>query len=207
MRQIPSALWAEWAEPTPSTPFPMTADEVMRLPDDDWRYELFEGNLIRMPMSGGEAASIAVNLIIALGTFVRAHALGRVTAGSAGYILSRPGQPDTMLAPNAAFVRATKVPPRNSADFKRAWRVAPDIVAEIVSPNQFKPGMAKKAQTYLEAGATIVWVIWPERQEVDIWLPASLTTQAPVTILTTADALDGLTVLPGFTYPLADLFD
>jgi len=185
----------------------MTADEVMRLPDDDWRYELFEGNLIRMPMSGGEAASIAVNLIIALGTFVRARGLGRVTAGSAGYILSRQGQPDTLLAPDAAFVRAANVPSRNSADFKRAWRVAPDIVAEIVSPNQFKPGMAKKAQTYLEAGTQIVWVIWPERQGVDVWLPVSLATQAPVAILGATDALDGLTALPGFTYPLADLFD
>ena len=203
MRQTASALWAE---PVPEAPFPMTTDEVMRLPDDDWQYELFEGSLIRMPLSGGEAAGIAVNLIIALGTFVKAHGLGRVTDGSGAYMLSRPGQPDTTLAPDAAFVRAANIPPKNSADFKRAWRVAPDIVAEVASPNQFKPGMAKKARTYLEAGTALVWVIWPEREEVAVWLPASLTTKAPVTTLGATDALDGLTVLPGFTYPLADLF-
>ncbi len=206
MRQTPSALWADWAEPVPDAPFPMTTDEVMRLPDDDWQYELFEGNLIRMPLSGGEAAGIAVNLIIALGAFVKGRGLGWVTDGSGAYILSRSGQPDTTLAPDVAFVRAANVPPRNSADFKRAWRVAPDIVAEVASPHQFKPAMAKKAQTYLEAGTALVWVIWPERQEVDVWTPASLPRQAPITVLRAADALDGLMVLPGFAYPLADLF-
>lgn len=174
--------------------------------DDGWQYELFEGRLIRMPLSGGEAAGIAVNLIIALGTFVKSRGLGRVTDGSGAYILSRPGQPDTTLAPDVAYVRTANVPPKQSADFKRAWRVAPDIVAEVTSPNQFRPGMAKKAQVYLEAGVLLVWVIWPEHQTVDVWLPASRATQAPAGTLHSAEALDGLTVLPGFTYPLADLF-
>ena len=88
MRQSASALWADGAEPVPDAPFPMTTDDVMRLPDDDWQYELFEGSLIRMPLSGGEAAGIAVNLIIALGTFVKARGLGRVPDGSGAYVLS-----------------------------------------------------------------------------------------------------------------------
>ena len=66
--------------------------------------------------------------------------------------------------------------------------------------------MGKKARIYLEAETLLVWVIWPERQEVDVWLPASLTTKAPATVLTVTDTLDGLTVLSGFTYPLTDLF-
>ena len=78
-------------------------------------------------------------------------------------------------------------------------------VAEVVSPSQYRPEMDAKAQLYLDRGVRLVWIIWPNRQEVDVWRPIS--PQAPIAILSLGDILDGLDVLPGFTCPLADLFN
>jgi Uma2 family endonuclease len=156
-----------------------------------------------MPQSGGEASTIAARLLVALGGFVYTHKLGRVTGADGGYDFSTLGQPDTELGPDVAFVRADQVPPRTSPDYARAWPVAPDIVAEVASPSQYRPEMAAKVQRYLAAGVRLVWVLWPRYQQVDIWRPGDT---RPSAVLTEADALDGLDVLPGFSFPVADLF-
>ncbi|HEU5440877.1 MAG TPA: Uma2 family endonuclease [Ktedonobacterales bacterium] len=80
---------------------------------------------------------------------------------------------------------------------------APDLVAEVASPDQYKPEMAAKAGISLEAGVRLVWIVWPSTQTVEVWRPGS---GAPIAALTVNDALDGLDVLLGFTYPLAALF-
>jgi Uma2 family endonuclease len=194
---------APWAEVVPNTG-PMTMDDLLALPQDEWMYELVEGRLVRMPASGGEASNIAVLLSAALVNFVLPRQLGRVTGADGEYDLTQPGDPgETGLAPDVAFVRAGRFPPRESPEYRRAWRVAPDLVCEIASPNQFRPAMAAKAQRYLAAGVRLVWVVWPARREVDAWQSG---TDHPVRTLRVGEALDGLDVLPGFTYALADLF-
>jgi Uma2 family endonuclease len=198
---------APWAELVPDVG-PMTVDELLALPDDSrWQYEVVEGRLVRMPGSGGEASRIAVRLVIALGIFVDAHQLGAITGADGTYDLTRPGDPgDTGLVPDAAFVAAARVPPRTSPEYARAWPLAPDLVVEVASPSQFRPEMKDKAERYVKAGVRLVWVIWPRRRQVDIWRPDAAGEPRLVASLKAGDALDGLDVLPGFTYPLADLF-
>jgi Uma2 family endonuclease len=181
----------------------MTVNDLDHLPDDGWQYELVDGRLVRMPLGGGEASGIAAILLGALITFVRAHKLGWVTGADGGYDFSALGQPDTELGPDVAFVRADQVPTRTSPEYARAWPVAPDLAVEVASPNQYRPEMAAKAQRYLAAGVRLVWVIWPRYQQVDVWRPDD--TEAR-TVLTSADTLDGLDVVPGFTFPVAELF-
>ena len=86
---------------------------------------------------------------------------------------------------------------------EEAWPLAPDLTVEIASPNHYRPALARKAQRYLNAGTRLVWVVWPKRKEVDVWRPGD--TQ-PSTTLGVDDALDGLDILPGFTYPVRRLF-
>jgi len=70
--------------------------------------------------------------------------------------------------------------------------------------------MAAKAQRYLRGGTRLVWVLWPERQETDVWRPDDLRSRyqdmRPSTTLGVGDALDGEDVVPGFSLPLADAF-
>ncbi len=49
----------------------------------------------------------------------------------------------------------------------------------------------------------LVWVVWPNERQVDLWLPGN---ENPVQTLNLGDALDGREVVPGFAYPLAELF-
>ena len=48
----------------------------------------------------------------------------------------------------------------------------------------------------------IVWLVWPEDQQVEIWRPSAQTAQA----LSKTDTLAGEGALTGFSYPLARLF-
>ena len=64
--------------------------------------------------------------------------------------------------------------------------------------------MAAKARCYLRAGTQLVWVIWLQSRHIDVWTPDVLT--GPVEVLGIHDALDGKDVVPGFLYPVADLF-
>jgi Uma2 family endonuclease len=192
---------APWAERVPNRG-PLAADELLRLPADGWRYELVDGVLVRMPPPGFDHGELVMNLGGELRDFVRPRNLGTVTGAETGFLLSRPDLPDTVLAPDVAFVRANRVPPRGAPERRGYLRLAPDLVAEVASPDQYKPEMAAKARVYIEAGVRLVWIVWPSTQTVDVWRPGS---DAPTATLTLADALDGFDVLPGFTYPLAAL--
>src|SRR5688572_12113848 len=56
----------------------MTADELLRLPDDGCRHELVEGELRTMAPAGFEHGAIAVRVLASLYAHVRAARLGRV---------------------------------------------------------------------------------------------------------------------------------
>jgi Uma2 family endonuclease len=80
--------------------------------------------------------------------------------------------------------------------------LAPDLAVEVASENQSRAVMSTKAARYLTFGTRLVWVIFPRWQQVDVWHPGD----AAPTTLTVGDLLDGESVVPGFTYPVADPF-
>jgi Uma2 family endonuclease len=79
-------------------------------------------------------------------------------------------------------------------------RLAPDLVAEVVSPGQARSRMDVKARLYIASGVRLVWVVWPEARTVDVWREAGTTS------LSEGDTLDGGDVLPGLAIPVRDLF-
>lgn len=193
---------APWAEKVEGVG-PMTADELLMLAEDaEWQYELVDGVLVRMPSPGYQHGRLVNKLANRLTNYVEAHNLGEVVIADTGFLLSQIGQPDTVLGPDISFVRAEQVPPPNAPDIEKYLRLAPDLAIEVVSPSQFRPEMAAKAKIYLNAGVRLVWIVWPESGTVDVWRPGG---DAPMVPLTSADALDGMEVVPGFTCPLANL--
>ncbi|HVA90869.1 MAG TPA: Uma2 family endonuclease [Chloroflexota bacterium] len=192
---------APWAEIVPGVP-PMTVEELHDLPEDGWQYELVDGMLVRMPMSGFEASNIAYRLGGRLSVYVEDHGLGAVTGEQGGYRLDPAHPHSTELAPDVAFVRADRLPARCSPEYGKALQLAPDLAVEVASENQFMPGMSAKARDYLSFGTCLVWVIWPRYERVDVWRPGD---EAP-TPLHMGDMLHGEDVVPGFTYPVARLF-
>ncbi len=200
-RAVPPNPIAPWAEIVPNMP-PMTVDDLHAMPDDGWAYELVQGVLVRMPLSSGGASTIGYRLGIRLGVYVEDNGLGVITGEQGGYRLDPAHPQDTEVAPDVGFVRTERAPAPTSPEYFKAWRLAPDLAVEVASENQYGPGMAKKAQTYLSFGTRLVWVIWPRYKRVDVWRPGDETP----TPLGVGDELSGEDVVPGFMYPVARLF-
>jgi Uma2 family endonuclease len=184
---------APWAEPVL-----MTADELLRLPEDVWRYELVEGRLVRMSPTGGEHGLIVMALLMAVGRFVGENNLGEVLPPETGFLISPPGSPDTVLAPDLAFVRRDRGTMTRVEGFPR---LAPDLVAEVVSPSQGRVEMGAKAQQWLRAGVLMVWLLFPAMRTVEVWRGDRL-----VQTLPSDGELSGEEILPGLVLPLADVF-
>ena len=201
-RILPSDSLAPWAEIVSGVP-PMRVEDLHALSDDGWQYELVNGVLLRMPMSGFEASNIGYRLGGRLSVYVEDTGFGAVTGEQGGYRLDPAHPDDTELAPDVAFVRAERLPPRRSPEYSKALRLAPDLAVEVASEHQFAPGMEAKARAYLQFGTRLVWVIWPRHRRVDVWHPADAVPAASGE----ADYLDGEDVVPGFRYPVARLFD
>lgn len=185
---------APWAETAP-----LTSEILQLMPDDGWRYELVQGRLVRMPPTGYEHGRISAILASRLQRFIEQHPIGDVLGAETGFILSREGEPDTVLAPDAAFVSSQRSPTRDMTGFAR---LAPDLVVEVASPGQTRDQMEAKARLYLGAEVRLVWLVWPESRTVDVWRAGV----GAGTTRTEADALDGEDALPGLVIPVADIF-
>ena len=140
----------------------MTAEELLQLPDDNWRYELIRGGLRRMAPAGWEHGVLAMRIGSRLDQFVTANRLGIVLAAETGFILER--NPDTVRAPDAAFVRLDRIPARSLP--KGYWSGAPDLAVEVISPSDSAQEVDEKVDTWLSGGASEVWTIDPVSRAV-----------------------------------------
>ncbi len=183
----------------------LSAREYAQLPDEPgWRTELFRGQVVRMPnIRDPRHDWIASNLHGYLWSYVTPRKLGRCTLEQVGFNAALPGeQDDTSWAPDVSFSTHERTALQRAAVAAGDYGPAPDIAAEVVSPSQSRPEMIERAERWLGAGSRLVWIVWPESQTVDVWTP-----DHPMTTVPPQGVLDGLDVLPGFTLPLADLFD
>ena len=174
-----------------------TADELLKLPRGRFRHELVRGELRRMAPSGYEHGRVAARLTVALGAYVDEHELGDVCGAETGFKLE--SDPDTVLAPDTAFIGRTRV---GEVGRERGYGAGvPDLAAEVVSPNDRVGEVEQKVEQWLSFGVKLVWVVSPKLRTVTVY--RSL---VDVQTLTEKDDLDGENVLPGFRYPVAKLF-
>lgn len=184
---------APWAEPAP-----VTAELLLHFPKDEWRYELVAGRLVRMTPTGFDHGRISLRLGSILLSFVDEHGLGVVCGAETGFVLSAAGEPDTVLAPDVAFITADRAP----KDVSGFARLAPDLVCEVASPGQTNQQLAVKARIYLTAGVRQVWILWPHERSVHVWLAD----RSSALQLGQDDTLSGGSLLSGFTLLVRDLF-
>ncbi len=173
----------------------MTAEEFAALPDDGGRYELIQGVPVRMPPPGLEHGELGAELVFALKSYVDPRRLGLVLA-EAGFLFER--APDLVRAPDVAFIRAERLPPREE---RRGYSaVLPDLAVEIVSPGDQPADVAAKVAFSLARGVPAVWVVWPAPRQVAVHRAGS----PPLLLGGDVPAGDG--TLTGFRLPLAALF-
>ena len=173
----------------------LTGEELFKM-GDLGRTELIKGEIVYMSPTGYPHADYEGNFYAALRSFVRQNKLGRVFVGEVGIYTGR--NPDTVRAADAAFVsrqRMAQVKSRSYLD------VAPELVVEILSPDDRWHDLMDKLDEYFTIGVQLVWVADPRRQQVYVYRSVT-----DVQRLSVEDTLTGGEVLPGFSVPVADLF-
>lgn len=176
----------------------LSAEDFAALPTKGMRLELVRGEIIAMAPTFGDHGVTTNTLSFYITQYVKPRKLGKVCAAETGFLLSR--NPDTVRAPDCAFIQANRVTPEVTAAF---WiPVIPDLVVEVVSSGDRPKAVAEKVSMWLDAGVRLVWVVYPARHEV-----VAHRLGQPEMTLTERDTLDGLDVIPGFTLPIADIFD
>lgn len=173
------------------------AEQLLHMPGDDFKYELVEGVLIPMSPTGFEHGDVALSLGSLLWQHVRANKLGKVLAAETGFKLA--SNPDTVLAPDAAFIRQEEID--RVGRTKKFWPGAPDLAAEVMSPDDTARKTDEKAKAWLTHGARMVWVVNPNRRTVTVYRPGM-----DAAVLTENDELEGHDVVPGFRCGVAEIF-
>jgi Uma2 family endonuclease len=176
----------------------MTLAEFEEYPwGDDYEVELVRGEVRMSPLPAGVHSWIVRHVFLALHAHVSARGLGVVFADGTGYTL--PGLDDTMRGPDVSFVAAGRLP--DPIPLRGAFRLAPELAVEVVSPSDTYGRLEEKLDDYFAAGTRLVWLAHPRRRRVEVVL-ADGTRRS----LGERDTLDGTPVLPDFTIAVADLF-
>jgi Uma2 family endonuclease len=173
----------------------MTADELLHANIPDKRTELVRGALIVREPAGGRHGLVAVNLAAELVAHVKRTGAGAVFAAETGFKLA--SNPDTVRAPDVAFITRERLPDPLPAGFPA---LAPDLVVEVLSPDDRPRDVQAKVADWLAAGTRLVWIVDPERRTARV-----LRDNGSEAIVTASAALDGETVLPGFTCTLGTI--
>ncbi len=173
----------------------MTAEELLETNIPNKATELVRGRLVVREPPGSRHGTVAMNLAVRLANHVEPLGAGQIFAAETGFTLFR--APDTVRAPDIAFVRRERLPDPVPAGY---LEFAPDLVVEVLSPGDRPGEVLAKVGDWLEAGARLVWVIDPQRSIARVYrLDGSETS------ITADSQLDGEDVLPGFTCPLASV--
>jgi Uma2 family endonuclease len=151
----------------------VTIEDLMQIEDENHRYDLIDGVLYRSQL-GGEAYGLVGGLLFALvGIHVRDNSLGEMLLNG-GCIFSR--DPDTVLAPDGAFIQTARVP--KVISHTEYCKTIPDLAFEIVQAADDPALIRKKIDVYQRSHVGVSREVSLERRAVIVHYPG----QPPITI-------------------------
>lgn len=118
---------------------------------------------------------------------------GYVTGEAGGYIMNE----GNVFNPDVAYIAKTRLPEIPD----REAPVPPDLAVEIKSPTDSKRALRRKAEHYLDAGTAIVWLVFPDEQIIEIYVP-----DQDVVAVSVDGTLDGGSILPGLSIAVQLIF-
>lgn len=173
----------------------MTAEEFFEVAQD-LRCELIRGEVVDMSPVGYAHGHHVIEIAMSMRSFGKQHHLGSLTCGEVGFVISR--NPDTVLAPDVSFVRASRLPEVLPHSF---FDGPPDIAIEVISPSESQRSVDEKTERWLNSGVVAVWNVHPRKQTlVDCRMRSGKVMKQET------DALRN-DLLPGFTLTKESLFE
>jgi Uma2 family endonuclease len=153
---------------TPPGPSGLATAEDLLAAGDIGPCELVRGEIAMMSPAGFEHGVITQRIAAFLHAHVAARQLGVVTAAETGFLLAR--APDTVRAPDVAFVARARLPRSRTVGF---FEGAPDLAIEVLSPSETRDEAARarataKISDWLAAGCIEVWSVDPGTRTVTV---------------------------------------
>ena len=173
---------------------PATIETLRRMPKDGRKYELVDGEIVVSP-AGMRHSAVGLKIAAALLEFVQKYELGEVYQANVGIILPN----GNVRSPDASFVSRAKLPNGQSPEGYGA--LVPDLVVEVLSPNDSLKFVGEKIGEYFENGVPLVWLVDPSLKIVTVYRSLLEAQQ-----LTSTDTITAEPILPGFSYPVARFF-
>jgi Uma2 family endonuclease len=174
----------------------MTAEEFGRLPDDGRRYELVRGVLVEMNMPKPRHGQICGRIQVMVGSYCEQRKLGHVLCNDSGILVQR--GPDTVRGADVCFYPFAKLPPGPLGTEYLA--LPPDVVFEVLSPDDRPVKVMRKMREYLAAGVLAVVIVDPDDRDVEIHRPGR-----DVEIVTYEDQLRVPEIDPDFAISVQSL--
>ncbi|HZL35344.1 MAG TPA: Uma2 family endonuclease [Tepidisphaeraceae bacterium] len=178
----------------------ITPEELLAMPDSV-DYELVDGKLVERNM-GLKSSAIAMRIGQRLLNFLDTQKAGHVFGSEAAFRCF-PDDADKVRKPDVSFIRNGRLPGERDPD--GYGYIAPDLVVEVISPNDKADEVDEKIQEYLTAGVPLIWIVHPKTRIVQIHRPPTSPLGAS-TRLTESDTITGEDVLTGFSCPVAAFF-
>ena len=172
-----------------------TEEEFLSLPDDEYHYELVDGELV-MSNAGMLHGEIAVFVSAALITWVRSQRLGSVCDSSTSFRMKS----GNYRSPDVSFISKERLQGMRRAP-QKMLQGAPDLAVEILSPTDTFEGIHNKIVELFENGTKLVWVVNPIQETVLVHHSPK-----PDKLLLPGDILDGEEIVPGFSLVVAEIF-
>ena len=138
-----------------------TREEVLALPDDGQRHELFDGELVVTPAPRLRHQEVLSELQFLLSAYTRTSGIGKLLTSPADLPLrgGQVAQPDLFVLPHVNFAQDWSDAP------------VPILVVEVASPSTARYDRGLKRWSYQKAGVPEYWIVDPEARLVERWRP------------------------------------
>ena len=161
--------------------------------------ELVDGNIVRMPPTGGRPSEAATEIVVSLHAYARKTSKGRAVADNTGFLVQLPNRQS--LSPDAAYWDG-------AAPSMKFYSGAPVFAVEVRSEHDYgtaaERAMANKRADYFAAGTQVVW-------DVDLLSNATIAAYHAdypdiPRIYHRGDIADAEPAVKGWLLPVNDLF-
>ena len=174
----------------------LTPEDLLAMPDDGHSYELLDGHLKKLNVSK-ESSRFGGRIVTSLNNHCDVYG-GWVYASDLGYRCF-PNENRVRFA-DASYISFVTMPVVTYTD-EGYCSTVPDLVAEVISPNDLAREVDAKIVEWLSVGVKVVWVLQPETNTIRVHRD-----DGTYEFLIEKDTLTEPGLLPGFTVPVADIF-
>lgn len=154
------------------------------------------GELIIMPLTGGETGNRNIKIAFQLEAWTRQNDLGIAFDSSTAFKLPNGAE----RSPDASWVRRQRWDSLSVEQKRKFPPLCPDFVVELRSETDSLKTLQDKMQEYMKNGTRLGWSIDPKTQQVEVYCLGR-----EVEIVKSIE-ISGEDVLPGFMLNLKQIF-